>query len=151
MPKASVTINIDASREKVFDIIHDYDRRLQWDTLLRRAELLNGAKKAGLGIRAVCAAKWSIGGIAIKMEYIVFDPPKAAAIKMVNRPLFLDTFAATIRNEPINAQQSKVTYIYNFSARPKRLSFILNPIMNWMLSHETKKRLSALKNFLEKK
>jgi hypothetical protein len=35
------TILIDASPESVFDLIHDYKRRLEWDPFLKEATLLD--------------------------------------------------------------------------------------------------------------
>lgn len=150
MPKESVSIAINASCESVFDLIHDYDRRLQWDTLLRKAYLCDGAKQAGRGVRSVCAAKWIVGGITIKSEYVSYDRGKVAAVKMLNSPPFFEAFAATIVHEPVEEQRSRVTYIYSFKAKPSWLAWLLEPMMNFLFFKEIKRRLKALKAFLEK-
>ena len=150
MPRAETSIIIERKAEDVFDLIHDYDRRLVWDTLLRRAELLNGATQAGKGIRSVCTGKRAVGGMAIETEYVSYHRGKVAAVKLTNNPPFFRSFAATLRHETMGTNQSKTTYIYNFQAKPKWLAWLLEPVMNFALSKETESRLKALKRFMEK-
>ena len=58
MPRESVSVVIDAPCEAVFDLIHDYSRRLTWDTMLSEARLLGGATAAGIGVRTLCVGTW---------------------------------------------------------------------------------------------
>lgn len=150
MKRESVSETIHRTCEDVFDLLHDYGRRLEWDTLLRKACLLDGAAQAGAGVRSLCAGKWATGGISMVTEYVSFQRGEVAAVKLVNRPPFFKTFAATIRHTPIDASSSQITYIYNFNAKPAWLAWLLEPLMNRRLRKETKKRLAALKAFLEK-
>lgn len=60
MPKAEVKEIIPADSEKVFELIHDYEKRLEWDTLLQKAyleEVLKKRKKVRL--RFVRASRFS--------------------------------------------------------------------------------------------
>ena len=56
MPRGQHSIEIDASAQAVFDLIHNYDLRLQWDSMLREAKLLNGATVAAEG-RAISVCR----------------------------------------------------------------------------------------------
>ncbi|MFN8457514.1 MAG: SRPBCC family protein [Anaerolineae bacterium] len=103
MPRSSVSIEMDAPCETVFAIIHDYDCRLEWDTMLREARLLGGATSAGLGVRSLCTGTWRSAFLALEAEYIHFEPGRVAAVKLTNRPLFFEHFAATLRHDPLNA------------------------------------------------
>jgi len=145
MPHGAVTDVIPASKDDVFQLLHDYDRRLEWDTLLRAAYLLDGCPAADVGVRSVCQGKWLVGGIALTTEYVSFRPPDVAAVRMLNRPPFFDTFAATIRHNDRDANSSTIEYKYNFTARPAWLRFVLHPVMNRLFHWETKKRLAALR------
>jgi hypothetical protein len=138
-----------APSEVVFDLIHDYDRRLEWDTLLSEAYIddENGATKADKGVTTVCVGKTSLGKIALRTIYVSFDRPTVAAVKMVNRPMFFDTWAASIRHEDLPVGGSRVTYTFNFTGRPK----LVEPIMLRVFEWETRKRLKALREFLEKR
>jgi len=149
MPRETVCIEIDASCEAAFDLIHDYRRRLSWDSMLRRAELCDGATEAGPGVRSICAGKWRTGGIAMESVYLSFQRGKVAAVEMCNQAPFFKTFAASIRHNPLGPQRSQVIYTYNFRARPRWLAWLLEPIMNIFLQYEVKKRLQMLKSALK--
>lgn len=149
MPRESLSIEINAPGTAVFEVIHDYDCRLEWDTMLREARLLNGATAAGPGVRSRCVGTWKGAFLPLETEYIRFEPGRVAAVTLTNRPPFFDHFAATIRHDPINASRSRTTYTYFFRARPHFLAQFLEPIMNMMLKREVRNRLRALRHFLE--
>lgn len=139
---------IPATSHVAFDLLHDYERRLEWDTLLQAA-YLDGAAVADKGVTAVCVGRRSLGGIALRTIYVSFDRPKVAAVKMVNAPAFFKSWAASIRHENISDQESRITYKFHFVTKPRILRFILDPIMEKVFLWETRKRLRALKAFLK--
>ena len=150
MAHAEVSEVIPAPSTVVFDLVHDYARRLEWDTLLRAAYLEDGAKAAGKGVTAVCVGRKSLGSIALKTVYVAFERPWVAAVKMVNAPLFFESWAASIRHEDISGGESRVIYKFQFTARPKWLRFLLEPVMKWVFVWETRKRLRALRAFFRR-
>ena len=147
MPRASVSVEVGASCTAVFNLIHDYGRRLEWDTLLSQAVLLDDAAEAGVGVRSLCVGTWRGLFLPLETEYISFEPGRVAAVSLTNQPPFFDQFAATIRHEPLGENRSRVTYIYFFRARPRLLAPLLEPLMNWLLRRETQNRLAALKRY----
>jgi len=138
---------IPAPSEAVFDLIHDYSRRLEWDTLLRAAYLADGSGAAQKGATSVCVGRWTLGGIALKTVYVTFERPNVAAVKMINRPPFFGNWAASIHHEDIAAASSRITYKFHFNSRPRLLAFILKPVMERIFLWETRKRLAALKAY----
>src|SRR5438105_5057012 len=136
MPHGTVREEIPAPSAEVFQLLHDYRRRLQWDTLLQAAYLTDGYQEAQAGAVSVCKGRTHLGGIAVKAEYVTFRPPELAAVKMINRAPFFDTFAATIRHRNLTDSSSMVEYSYTFTARPSWLRFILHPVMNAILVFE---------------
>jgi hypothetical protein len=147
MPHGTVTATIPAASADVFRLLHDYDRRLEWDTLLQAAYLTGDHVEAGLHARAVCQGRPLLGGIALETEYVSFHPPRVAAVRMVNRPAFFETFAATIRHTDNADSSSRIEYIYNFTARPRWLQWVLHPVMVLIFRLETSKRLRSLAAF----
>ena len=97
MRTLSAEIDIRARPEAVFDLIHDYARRLDWDPFLREARLLDGATSAGLGVKSLCTARGGFAGLAMETVYVSFDRPNVAAVKMTKGPAVLEAFAASIR------------------------------------------------------
>ena len=147
MPHGSVTVDVPATTDAVFRLLHDYDRRLEWDTLLRDARLCPGWSAAQLHATSVCTGRWFLGGIALTTQYISFKPPAVAAVKMLNRPPFFDTFAATIRHRDTAGGGSSVEYTYHFTARPRWLRWLLHPVMAAVFRWETRKRLCGLRRY----
>jgi Polyketide cyclase / dehydrase and lipid transport len=134
---------------EVFELLHDYGRRLEWDTLLREARITSGEAVAGLGVATLCVGKPMFGWIGIETRYVVFEPGRLAAVRMINRPPFFERFAASIRHEELEAG-SRLTYQFQFRARPWFLRWLLEPVIRWWLARETRLRLVALAGFLGK-
>jgi hypothetical protein len=147
MAHGKVSEVIPATSSAVFDLLHDYTRRLQWDTLLQAAYLDDGATVAAKGVTAVCVGRKSLGGIALKTVYVSFDRPTVAAVKMVNSPAFFKTWAASIHHEDISDQMSRITYHFQFTTKSPLLRPILDPLLERVFIWETRKRLQALKAF----
>lgn len=146
---ARETIEIQACADDVFDLVHDYTRRLEWDPFLRAAYLCDGAARAGVGVSAHCAARWQVGGLAMDTVYVSFKRPCLAAVRMTRGPAILSSFAATIRQEQIAEDTCRVTYISQIRVRPRALRAIIEPIVCWVFGRETRRRLKSLKSFVE--
>ena len=151
MPHGEVSETIPAPSSAVFDLLHDYSRRLELDTLLQSAYLDDGHTAAGLGVTSVCVGRRSLGGIALKTVYVSFQRPTLAAVKMVNAPPFFQAWAASIRHEDLSPDESRITYTFHFTCKPHGLRFILDPLMQRVFLWETRKRLQALKAFFSRR
>jgi hypothetical protein len=150
LPTAEIREVIPASSVKVFDLLHNYERRLEWDTLLQKAYLEAEFPESGKDAISVCQGKNFLGGFALRTQYISFERGKVAAVKMLNKPPFFDSFAASIRHQDIGQDQSEIIYKVNFTAKPKFLRWLLNPVMRAIFTWETKKRLVSLKKYFER-
>lgn len=142
------SIEIAAKPEAVFDLIHDYTRRLEWDPFLKEARLLD-RPGACVGATCRCVARNALGGLAMEAVYVSYDRPNVAAVRMVKGPVFLQSFAATLRQEQTGDNYTRVTYRYNFETRPAWLRPILNVICSRIFASEVRNRLKHLKRFLE--
>lgn len=147
MPIATISQRMPKPSAEVFALLHDYSRRLEWDTLLREARLTGGHQVAKLGATSLCVGKPLGGLIGIESEYVVFKPGVLAAVKMINHPPFFERFAASIRHQDCEGG-SMLTYKLDFISRPRALRYLLDPLMLTALRLETAKRLAALASFL---
>ena len=145
MPRHTLSVDVGVACETAFDLVHDYGRRLEWDTMLSAAHLLSGATTADVGVRSRCVGTWKSGFLPVETEYVQFVRGRVAAVKLTNHPPFFHSFAATIRHEPIGQASSRVTYIYSFQARPRSLE----PVIDALISCEVRARLNSLRHFLE--
>jgi hypothetical protein len=149
VPRGSYSIEIEASCDAVFDLVHDYGRRLDWDSMLSRAILLDATVPA-VGVRSLCVGTWKSAFLPFETEYVRFERGRVAAVKLTNRPMCFDTFAATIRHEATGKGRSRTTYIYSFRARPRFSALLLEPILNFLLARQVRRRLRCLRTFLER-
>jgi hypothetical protein len=147
MAHGKVEAIIPAPSEQVFDLVHDYSRRLEWDTLLQAAYLDEGFTQAGKGVSSVCVGRRSLGSIALQTVYVTFDRPHVAAVRMINAPPFFGAWAASIRHHDLPGGQSRIVYTFQFTPTPALLRPLLEPIMRRVFLWETHKRIEALQAF----
>ncbi len=112
--KFSESIEIFGSADLIFDYTQDYAKRLQWDTFLTEAYLLDNADKADKGIKAWCVAK---NGLGMETEYVSFNRPKVAAVKMTRGPYMFKDFAASWTFKEAGNGFTTIVFIYSFSLR----------------------------------
>ncbi len=143
------SIEIAAEPETVFDLIHDYTRRLEWDPFLKEARLLD-RPAACAGATCRCVARNAFGGLAMDAVYVSYGRPNVAAVKMTKGPAILQSFAATLRQDRVGDKRTRVTYRYNFETRPAILRPILNIVCSRIFASEVRNRLKHLKAFLER-
>lgn len=136
---------INCSPEFVFDYTQDYDKRLSWDTFLKKADLINGAEKAALGVTAYCVAK---NGLGMETEYVSFNRPKATAIKMTKGPLMFKSFLGSWTSKEVQPNVTEVVFLYSFQLRFPFSLFA--PIFKRNLQRNVRQRLSDLKQQIEK-
>ncbi len=138
-----VSQTMPASCEAVFDLLHDYHRRLDWDTLLRAAYTVDDAAPAK-GVMAVCTARRMLGGYSFRTRYVTFSRPSLAAIKLESSPPFFATWAASVRHEPLPDGRSTATYTMTFRCKPRWAAWLLEPVARAAFRRETSRRLAAL-------
>lgn len=150
MRSVEASIDVRAKPEAVFDLIHDYSRRLEWDPFLREARVLDGADRAGLGVKVRCTARNGFAGFSMDTVYVSFERPRVAAVKMMSGPLILQSFAASLGQAEIEPGITRVTYRFNFSTRPRWLRPVADRLAAALFLRETRQRLVALKRYLER-
>jgi ribosome-associated toxin RatA of RatAB toxin-antitoxin module len=137
-------IIIEENPELIFNFTQDYSKRLQWDTFLKRADLMDGVSKAAKGAKAYCAAK---NGLAMVTEYVTFNRPEVTAIKMIKGPIMFKTFSGSWRFRTKTPETTEVIFIYSFALRfPFAL---LSGYINRNLKKNVRQRLVDLKHSIE--
>jgi hypothetical protein len=145
--RVEIAAELPASANDAFDRVHDYAGRLAWDTLLREAYVEGGGVPAA-GAIAVCTGRWFVGGLCFRTVYVSYRRGEVAAVKLMNRPAFFEQWAASIRHEPLGPTRSRIVYTLSFSARPRRLAWLLEPLIAIAFRFETARRLRALADSL---
>jgi ribosome-associated toxin RatA of RatAB toxin-antitoxin module len=141
-----ISIDVAATPEHLFALTQDYPRRLEWDPFLTSAELLDGATQDGVGVVARCRGR--IGGV-MDAQYVCYEPPRVAAIRMTGPPWFLESFAGSWRFVPLEHDSTRVEFAYTLRARPRLFAWLFTPVVSAVFRHEMHRRLAALKSFVE--
>jgi ribosome-associated toxin RatA of RatAB toxin-antitoxin module len=142
--KFSETILIEERREFVFDYTQDYTKRLEWDTFLKRADLMDGAANADKGVRAYCVAK---NGFGMVTEYVTYNRPKVTAVKMTSGPFIFKAFLGSWTFKEIPDDKTEVIFLYSFTLRfPFNL---LTKFIQRNLQKNVRQRLIDLKTNIE--
>ena len=142
--KFAETILINEKPEQVFDFTQDYNKRLKWDTFLKKADLIDGAKSAEKGVKAYCVAK---NGIGMVTEYVTYNRPKVTAIKMTKGPFMFNSFLGSWTFKEVSNNKTEVVFLYSLSLRFP-FNLLTKAIKN-NLRTNVKKRLIDLKNKIE--
>ena len=140
------TEEIAASASELFALTQDYSRRLDWDPFLTSAELVGGVAAAGVGVRAHCVAR---SGLGMETEYVSYNPPRVAAVKMTRGPWLIRSFAGSWRFTEVTPGHTRVGFRYSLEARPRWLAWALTPVLTWVFARDTRRRLLALKTAVE--
>jgi ribosome-associated toxin RatA of RatAB toxin-antitoxin module len=142
--KFSEAITIKEKAEKVFDYTQDYNKRLFWDTFLKKADLIEGAAKAEKGVKAYCVAK---NGLGMETEYVSFNRPKVTAVKMTKGAFLFKSFLGSWTFKENGKYDTGVIFLYSFS-----LQFPFNLFGGFIkrnLQKNVRQRLIDLKTCIE--
>ncbi len=141
MSTFACSVEVDRPRAELFALMQDYDRRLEWDVFLREARLV-GAERAGKGVRAYCVDH---AGRGMETEYVSFQPPERAAVKMTKGPWIFKSFAASWAYEELAERRTRVTFRYHMVARIP----LTTPILARVFEARMRARLAGMKAALE--
>ena len=141
MSTFACSVEVERPRAELFELMQDYGRRLEWDVFLREARLV-GAARAGKGVRAYCVDR---AGRGMETQYVSFQPPERAAVKMTEGPWIFKSFAASWVYEELTARRTRVTFRYHVVARIP----LTTPILARVFERRMRARLSGMKAALE--
>jgi ribosome-associated toxin RatA of RatAB toxin-antitoxin module len=141
MRSLTQSIVVAATPANLFALTQNYDRRLDWDPFLKRAQLLRASEPA-VGVEALCSAR---SGLAMTTVYLSYKPPKLCAIQMTRGPWFIRQFAGSWRFFARSSNMTEVRFCYVIVGRPRFLS----PLLRWIFARDSRKRLIALKKAAE--
>nr|MCH9684596.1 SRPBCC family protein [Deltaproteobacteria bacterium] len=145
MPTFERSILVRAGAAALFDLMQDYERRLEWDPFLREATLV-GAKTAGIGVRAWCVDQ---RGRGMETEYVSFDRPRRVAVKMTRGPWIFRKFAGSWAYERVEDDVTRVVFKYHVEARI-RFGRLGDAVLTRVFAKEMDGRLSALAEAIER-
>jgi ribosome-associated toxin RatA of RatAB toxin-antitoxin module len=145
MPAVEESIRIRAPQDALFDLSQDYALRTAWDPFIREMRFLDGATKAGLGVRVTGRAH---NGFRMTVEFVSFNRPGVVAMKMTDGPRLFTKFAGSWRFVPCGGE-TEVIFRYVFETRPRWLRWLVEPLVAWSFRRDLRARLRGLERGAE--
>jgi hypothetical protein len=137
-------LQLTVSPTVLFDLLHDYSLRSQWDTFTPDAELLDaGAAARGVAVR--CTDKH---GRTMVTRYCAFDRPHVATVRMTHGPWPFVRFGGCWRIVARGDRNCELMVSYHITTRPAWAQPLLDPLVGLLFSYHTRKRLRALQQFI---
>jgi len=132
----------------VFDIFHYQLWRARWDSLVNATPIVGGAPCPSVGAVNEVATGGLLRGLCMRTEFISYQRPRMAAARMVGTSFPFTKWAASMRHETIDADQSVMIYTYTIETGPPMLRWMMEPIVDRIFLRQTRKRFACMRNFL---
>lgn len=113
--------------------------RLRWDPFISGQRFLDGATRAGKGVRTRTRSRL---GLVMVSEYVSYAPPRSVGMTMVSGPWFFENFGGGWRFTADDGG-TRAVWKYTFSCRPALLRPLMERIGTWLLGREIEKRIEA--------
>jgi len=137
-----------ARADLVFDAFHYHEWRRQWDSLVRRTRVENGAPCPSVGAITENLGAGALRALAMRTQFVSYDRPVVAAASMVGQSFPFTKWAASMRHQDVSPSQSLLIYTYTFQVGPAPLRFVLEPLVEWVFVRKTRQRFQRLAQFL---
>ena len=149
MPIVENTMVINLPCDEVYRIAQDYSVRFKWDPFPDKLEMIgNEGYKPKIGGKVFVRSKL---GMAMIVEFVQVNPPRADAIKMISGPWYLAKFAGSWTFDSITEQKTRVRFRYLLLTRGFVFNYLIETIAVCYFRHVTNKRLLGLSSYCESK
>jgi hypothetical protein len=140
MPQVSTDILVPCTPAEAFAVSQTTgELRLRWDPFIREQHFLGGATAPGRGVRTSTRSRV---GPTMVSEYVSYRPPTSVGMTMVTGPWFFATFGGGWRFVP-DGDGCRATWKYTYAIRPSWLRPVAEPIGQWLLGREIRRRIEA--------
>ncbi len=146
MPNLTYEVEINLAIEKVYEISQDYSQRYDWDPFPETIEFIGDATTVERGNKVKIVAK---SGLKMEVEFVQVSPPEVTAIKMLNGPFILKSFAGSWLFKALPNGNTKAIFKYTIKTKKWALPLVSNKLINWYFGSHVKARLDALKQYCE--
>lgn len=143
MPQVTADAWVPVSPDVAFAVSQTTgELRLRWDPFIRSQHLVDAARPAK-GVRTVTRARV---GPRMVSEYASYRPPTSVGMTMVEGPWFFERFGggwrfvAELRG---GVEGTLAVWKYTYAVRPVWLRPVAEPIGQWLLGREIRRRIDA--------
>jgi len=140
MPQVSAEAWVPVTPDRAFAVSQTTGEvRLRWDPFISSQRFLGGATRPGKGVRTLTHARL---GPRMVSEYVSYRPPTSVGMTMVSGPWFFASFGGGWRFTA-DGEGCRAVWKYTYSVRPRWLRPVAEPIGQWLLGREIRRRIAA--------
>ncbi len=132
----------------VFDAFHHQHWRVRWDLLVGTTLIQGGALCPFLGAITQSTGAGMLRGVSMRTQFISFERPHLAAATMLEPSFPFTRWAASMRHQGLNSEESLLIYTYNFEVGPPALRWLMQPVVKRIFNWQTCRRFKRLRDFL---
>lgn len=137
-----------ASEAVVFDAFHYHHWRARWDSLVSDTRVQGGAECPWVGAITENTGAGLLQALSMRTQFVSYDRPRLAAATMLGRSFPFEKWAASMRHVPAGPGRSVLVYTYTFEVGPVWLRWLLQPVVGFVFSRQTRRRFARLRDFL---
>lgn len=143
MAHLKLALPMPAERAVVFDAFHYHRWRARWDSLVRDTRIEGGAPCPSVGAVTRNAGRGWMGALAMRTQFVSYQPGVLAAAVMLGRSFPFARWAASMRHRDAPGG-SLMLYSASFEAAPAWLG----PLVAAVFEAQTRRRFARLQGFL---
>lgn len=138
-----------ANTAVTFDAFHYTVWRNQWDRLVGRTEVQDGAPCPFLNATTSNRGSGLLSLLSMETTFISFDRPKVAAATMNGKSFPFSRWVASMQHKALPDGHSVLIYIYSFDVWPQALSWLFQPLVANIFNYQTRRRFKNMQAFLK--
>ncbi|NNH71106.1 SRPBCC family protein [Nocardia uniformis] len=142
MPVVEAVVTVAVPPELAFAVSQTTGEvRYRWDPFIREQHFTDGVTRPGKGVRTFTRSRH---GFTMISEYVSYQPPTNAGMKMIEGPWFFEMLAGGWRFVPAGEPgHTLATWRYNFRCRPAWLRPIADRIGIRVLGYDIRRRIAG--------
>jgi len=135
--------------DEAFEAFFNHDVRLRWDTLLKVNYVESGGTHPYVGAVSTNRGRGWKTGLAMRTQFLVYDPPRMASAEMVEISGPFAQWAASMRFRDRDDGACDLVYTYSLKLRPRCIGKLFDRPAGFLFERETRKRFAAMARYLE--
>ncbi|MDH4559259.1 hypothetical protein E8F11_29505 [Pseudomonas sp. BN417] len=151
MSRHKITLVMPAPATATFEAFHNHNVRLEWDTLLSKANVEGGSSHPYIGAVTFNQGRGWMRPLSMRTRFVNYQPGKVAAAVLVAPTGVFQEWSASMRHRDLDEGTSELIYTFSLKLRPRWFGKLIDSWVNRLFARATRKRFFALSEYLRTK
>ncbi|KRP45750.1 hypothetical protein TU73_11440 [Pseudomonas libanensis] len=146
--RGRIVLTMPATAAATFEAFHNHRVRLEWDTLLSRAEIEGGGCHPYIDAISYNQGRGWKRCLSMRTRFVNYRTSELTSAVLVEPSGPFAWWAATMRHRDLSGGTSELVYSFTLQLRPAVLARLVNGLAIRVFEYETRKRFLALDQYL---